>query len=366
MSTPSGTLTLILAQVVLGRALDRRRSPTACGAWRGSRSPASRPGTARSASRGPWPPRPRCPGRPRGRRARRRPDPCPPGGRRRASSPRRARRRGPCCPGRAVAPAWRSASRCRADAARSTARRGCRGRRPARSRSGWPAGSAGPRRPTASRPRAPSTGSPTPTLSRNCRRSSISRRISRAIRRSCSDSSSSAHPLQRPARRQRRELVDRRVGDQHRPRLGPQPGALAVRARPQRHVLLDLLAREVRVGLAIAALEVGNDPLELGRVGAPAPEPVAVGDLDAVAVGAVQEEVARLVGQVLPRGLEVDLVALGDRLGQLVVVVGGADRPRARSRPRRSRASDRGPPARDRSPSASPGRCTAGRRRGGS
>ncbi len=33
-------------------------------------------------------------------------------------------------------------------------------------------------------------------------------------------------------------------------------------------------------------------------------------------------------GQVLPRRVEVDVVALGDRLGELVVVVGGAHRPR--------------------------------------
>ena len=78
------------------------------------------------------------------------PGPCRRDGRRRASCPRRARPRARCCRGRAAARASRSASRCRAGAGRSTARRGCRARRPATSRSGWPAGSAGPRRPTAS------------------------------------------------------------------------------------------------------------------------------------------------------------------------------------------------------------------------
>ena len=137
-----------------------------------------------------------------------------------------------------------------------------------------------------------------------------------------------ADPVQRAARRQRGELVDRRPVDEHRPGLRAQPRALAVRARPQRHVLLDLLAREVGVGLPVAALEVGHDPLELGRVGAPAAEAVAIGDLNALAVGAVEEELAGLRRQVLPRRVEVDVVALGDRLRELVVVVGRAHRPR--------------------------------------
>jgi hypothetical protein len=69
-------------------------------------------------------------------------------------------------------------------------------------------------------------------------------------------------PLQRALDAQRRQLVDGDAADQHRPRLGLQPRALARRARPQRHELLDLLAREIGVGLAVAALEVGQDALE--------------------------------------------------------------------------------------------------------
>ena len=121
--------------------------------------------------------------------------------------------------------------------------------------------------------------------------------------------------------------MDRGVGHQHRPGLGPQPRAPALRTRTQRHVLLDLLPRELGLGLEIPALEVGDDPLELGGVRAPAAEPVPVGHLHAIAVGAEQEEVTRPLRQVLPRGLEIDFVALGDRLRQLVVVVRGADSP---------------------------------------
>ena len=122
------------------------------------------------------------------------------------------------------------------------------------------------------------------------------------------------------------------AADLHRARLRPQPRALALRARPHRHVLLDLLARPVGVRLLVAALEVGDDPLERRHVRALAAHPVAVGDVQPVAVGAVQEEVLLLLRQVLPRRVEVDLVALGDRLRDLLVV---ARRP---ARPRQDRA----------------------------
>ena len=69
-------------------------------------------------------------------------------------------------------------------------------------------------------------------------------------------------------------------------------------------------------------------PSNVVAVRAAAPEPVAVGDLDALAVGPVQEEVLGLRRQVLPRRIEIDVVALGDCLDQLVVVVGCARRPR--------------------------------------
>ena len=195
----------------------------------------------------------------------------------------------------------RSAARCRAGAGRSTARRGCRARRPARSRSASPAGSAAPRRPTASPPRGPSTGS----RRRRCRGSA-------AARRSRAGSAGRSRGRCRRARARRATSIarcaDRRVNSWigrsptlHRARLGPQPRALALRARAHRHVLLDVLARVVGVRLPVAALEVRDDALEGGHVGARAAHPVAVGDVDLVAVGAVEEQVALVLGQLLPR-----------------------------------------------------------------
>ena len=52
-----------------------------------------------------------------------------------------------------------------------------------------------------------------------------------------------------------------------------------------------------RVGLAVAPLEAGDDPLEVEHVRAPPPHPVAVLDVDALALGAVQEQVLLVAGE---------------------------------------------------------------------
>ena len=62
------------------------------------------------------------------------------------------------------------------------------------------------------------------------------------------------------------------------------------RARLLGHVALDPLAVGLRVGLFVAALEVVDDPLEADLVGAAAAEAVGVGDLVALAAGAVEED----------------------------------------------------------------------------
>ncbi len=102
--------------------------------------------------------------------------------------------------------------------------------------------------------------------------------------------------------------------------------------RPHAHVLLDLLALVLGVGLAVAPLEVRHDPLEARGVVALAAEAVAVANLDALAVRAVEEDLALLGGQGAPRLLDVNAEALGERGSHLLVVAG------TRSRPRRERA----------------------------
>ena len=134
--------------------------------------------------------------------------------------------------------------------------------------------------------------------------------------------------LDRPGDRHLRELVDVPLADRDGEHLGLEPRAPALRARAEAHVLLDPLALLRRVGLAVAALEVLDDPLEGEHVRALAAHPVAVPDVDPLAAGAVQEEVLLLVRQLLPRPVEVDLPLVGDRLDDRLVEARAAHRPR--------------------------------------
>ena len=88
--------------------------------------------------------------------------PAPGPSRRRAargeSSLRRARRRRPCCPSRRASRSWQAAARCRADAARSSARRGCSRHREVRAElRGEPDALASPPRASVPRDRASNT-----------------------------------------------------------------------------------------------------------------------------------------------------------------------------------------------------------------
>ena len=102
---------------------------------------------------------------------------------------------------------------------------------------------------------------------------------------------------------------------------------MAGRARLERHVLLDPLLLVARVRVAVAAIEAREDALERQHVAALAAHRVAVADVELLLAGAVQEELALRLGQVLPRGLEVDLVPVGDRLDDLLVEARVDDRP---------------------------------------
>ncbi len=119
-------------------------------------------------------------------------------------------------------------------------------------------------------------------------------------------------PLDRAPRGERAEVLDPRAPHQHRPGLRAQPRAPAHRAGPQRHVLLQFLLHPLGLGFAVALFEVGDQPGEAGGVGAPATEAVAVGDRQRL-LRSLQEQVVVLQRKVLPRRVEVDAVALGER-----------------------------------------------------
>ena len=133
--------------------------------------------------------------------------------------------------------------------------------------------------------------------------------------------------LDRPRDRHLRELVDVAAADGDGEHLGLETSALADRARPEAHVLLDALALAGRVGLLVAALEARDDALEREHVRASPSHAVSVCDVHLVAARAVEEEVLLLLGELAPRLVDVDLVAVCDRLDNRLVVRGVADRP---------------------------------------
>ena len=86
------------------------------------------------------------------------------------------------------------------------------------------------------------------------------------------------HGADRGFDRQAAQLVDVPAVDGHGQRLGLQPRAVALGAVDLADVLLDLLTRPVRLGLAVAALQPRDDALEVRVVGPGPVEPVLVGD----------------------------------------------------------------------------------------
>src|SRR5690554_2926068 len=108
------------------------------------------------------------------------------------------------------------------------------------------------------------------------------------------------------------ELGDVAVGDGDRQHLGLVAAALARRAGHEGHELLEPLACEVARGLLQAALEVRDHALEVGLEAHRLAPAARVDDLDRL-VGAVQDGAARLLGQLLPRGLQVEAHVVGER-----------------------------------------------------
>ena len=116
------------------------------------------------------------------------------------------------------------------------------------------------------------------------------------------------------------DLADMLAADLDAQRLRLQAIAVAAFAGHVGEILAELLARPLALGLAVAAVDVGDDALErfLGVVGAHA---VLIGELDLVVAGAVQQRGLHLLRQILPLGVERELVVLAER-GQGLDVIG--------------------------------------------
>ena len=138
-------------------------------------------------------------------------------------------------------------------------------------------------------------------------------------------------PFAGAAHRQLGDFADMLAADLDAQRFRLEPVAVAGLAGNVGEIFCQFLARPLALGLAIAAVDIGDDALErlLGVVGAHA---VFIGEFDLVVAGAVQDRGLRLLRQVLPLGVERELVELAER-GQGLDVIG-----RGRFRPRRDRA----------------------------
>ena len=124
------------------------------------------------------------------------------------------------------------------------------------------------------------------------------------------------------------QLVDVAAAHGDGQRLGLEPGAAAGGAVHLAHVLLDLLTRPVRLGLAVAALQPRDDALEDRLVGALAVEAVLVGDVHRAVARAVEDELLVLGLERLPRRVEVEAAELGHADLQPGEVLAAGARPR--------------------------------------
>ncbi len=145
-------------------------------------------------------------------------------------------------------------------------------------------------------------------------------------------------PVDRGADREQAHLADVLAVDLDRQRLGLEAKAMTGLAGRRGHVALDLLARPLAFGLAVAAVEIGDHALErlLHLVGAQA---VVIAEADLFRARAVQDHPSRLSRQFAPRAVETEPIVPRQRLERLHVIgrtrLGpGRDRALAQREPR--------------------------------
>src|SRR6478672_4878983 len=126
--------------------------------------------------------------------------------------------------------------------------------------------------------------------------------------------------------RQIRDVRDIAVPDRDGQRLRTETLAFACAAGDLAHELLELLPSGVGLRLAVPPFDVGQDAFERGPVRALPPVPVLVLDVDRL-VRAVEEDVTRLLRELLPGCVEVEPVGVADGLEDPVPVLETIGRP---------------------------------------
>ena len=110
------------------------------------------------------------------------------------------------------------------------------------------------------------------------------------------------------------------LADPHMARFAAQAGAAAVRAGLGAEELGQLLAHGGRLGLAVTALEVGDDALERVRAFDDVAAVVEVLEVDVLRAAAEQDDLLVLGGQLVERLLQAETVVRGERAEHLEVV----------------------------------------------
>ena len=130
------------------------------------------------------------------------------------------------------------------------------------------------------------------------------------------------------ADRQLADLVDVLSADRDRERRGPQPRALAHRARHEAHVTLDDLPHPIGLRLGVAALDPRDHAFVLRRVRTLTPVPVLVPDRDLLRRGAVEDDLLGRRLELLPRRRRAEAVLLAHRDEHPLEVLAAETRPR--------------------------------------
>ncbi len=123
-----------------------------------------------------------------------------------------------------------------------------------------------------------------------------------------------------PPDRHRRQLGQDAVLHENMARRFAQARAAALRADAAVVEFGQFLAHDLRVGLAVAPLHVGDDALEGVAAFAASPAFVEVGEFDELFAAAVQNDLAQLRRQRLERRIDVEAVMGGEGVEQLGVI----------------------------------------------
>ncbi len=118
-------------------------------------------------------------------------------------------------------------------------------------------------------------------------------------------------------------IRDVQIVDLHGQGFGLQTLAITGRAGGGGLEFRDLVARPLTVGLAVAAIEIGDDALK-GFLHLIAAQTIIIDELDFLIAGAVEDHVAHGLFELVPGGVEVEIVMVGKRLQRLSLIGRGS------------------------------------------